>query len=91
MIMKIYIKLMPPYRIKGDPGEFLVELDVDRLNLEDLANYLTANHQDLFGYALIDDRGLLTAEFIVNGRSVSLTDFLKEDDIVTVVPYICGG
>ncbi|MDW7739747.1 MAG: hypothetical protein SCJ97_06790 [Bacillota bacterium] len=89
--MKIIVKLMPPYRKKGDQGVYPFELDVEQLNLEDLAGYLNTKHRELFGYALLDERGLLTAEFIVNSRSVSITDNLKEGDIVTVVPYICGG
>jgi molybdopterin converting factor small subunit len=91
MIMKITVKLMPPYRKKGDQGEYLIELDAERLNLEYLAGYLNDNHRDLFGFTLIDERGLLTAEFIVNGRSASLTDPLAEGDMVTIFPYICGG
>ncbi len=89
--MKIIIKLMPPYRKKGEQGEYPIDLDAERPNLEQLADYLSTNHRDLFGYSLVDDRGLLTAEFIVNGRSASLTDPVSEGDIVTVVPYICGG
>ncbi len=89
--MKITVKLMPPYRKKGELGEYPIELDAEHSSLEYLAGCLNSVHRDLFGYSLIDDRGLLTAEFIVNGRSASLTDTLIEGDVVTVVPYICGG
>jgi molybdopterin converting factor small subunit len=91
IIMNISVKLMPPYRKKGDPGEHPLTLEKDQLQLEELAGYLSANHTELFGYALIDERGLLTAEFIVNGKHVTLDYQLKDGDVVTVIPYICGG
>ncbi|MBM4236829.1 MAG: MoaD/ThiS family protein [Firmicutes bacterium] len=89
--MIITVKLMPPYRKKGDPGEHPLTLASEELNIEQLAGYLSANHRELFGYTLIDERGLLTAEFIVNGKHVALDQQLKDGDIVTVIPYICGG
>lgn len=89
--MIITVKLMPPYRKKGDPGEHPFTLSCEQLPVEELAGYLSANHRELFGYALIDERGLLTAEFIVNGKHVALDHQLKDGDIVTVIPYICGG
>lgn len=89
--MNINVKLMPPYRKKGDPGEYRIELDEDQPNLESLARYLSARHSDLFGYALIDERGLLTAEFVVNGKSAPPDQRLEQDDLVTIIPYICGG
>lgn len=89
--MIIAVKLMPPYRKKGDPGEHPLTLESEQLTMEELAGYLSANHRELFGYALIDERGLLTAEFIVNGKHVALDYHLKDGDIVTVIPYICGG
>jgi molybdopterin converting factor small subunit len=89
--MKITIKLMPPYRKKDDPGEHLLDLDYRNLDLEGLARYLSEQYKDLFGYALIDTRGLLTAEFIVNGKNAAPQTNLQEGDRVTIIPYICGG
>ncbi len=89
--MIITVKLMPPYRKKGDPKEHTLTLESKQLTMEELAGYLSANHRELFGYALIDERGLLTAEFIVNEKHVALDHHLKDGDIVTIIPYICGG
>jgi len=91
MIMIITVKLMPPYRKKGDPSDHTLTLKSEQPTVEELAGYLSANHRELFGYDLIDSRGLLTAEFIVNGKHVALGYQLKDGDIVTVIPYICGG
>jgi molybdopterin converting factor small subunit len=89
--MNIKIRLMPPYRKKNDPGEHLLNLRKEITNLEELARYLSAEQRDLFGYALIDARGVLTAEFMVNGKNAALETILNEGDLVTVIPYICGG
>ena len=90
-IMKITIKLMPPYRRKNDSGEHLIHLEQEITNLEDLAHYLSAEQGHLFGYALIDSRGMLTAEFIVNGKNATPDTIVNEGDLITVIPYICGG
>lgn len=89
--MKLSIKLMPPYHKKGDPDELLLELDSNSVDLQQLAGHLSRQWKESFGFALIDDRGLLTAEFMVNGKHASLKNILADGDKVTIIPYICGG
>ncbi|NLC10860.1 MAG: MoaD/ThiS family protein, partial [Firmicutes bacterium] len=41
---------------------------------------------------LVDEqKGYLTAEFIVNGKHAKLEQKLNSGDEITVVPYISGG
>jgi molybdopterin converting factor small subunit len=89
--MKITIKLFPPYRKKGEPDEQQLLLKQQSINLENLSLYLAQKWPDRFDYPLIDERGRLTAEFMVNGRHVSLDYVLGDKDTVSIIPYICGG
>ncbi len=89
--MKLKIKLLPPYYRKGDPDERVFHLEDESSDLQQLARHLAEEWRGNFNYPLIDDNELLTAEFMVNGRHASLDTVLKEGDLVTVVPYICGG
>ena len=90
-LMKITIKLFPPYRKKGDPEEQQLLLKQQSINLENLSLHLAKKWPDRFDYPLIDERGLLTAEFMVNGKHASIDHSLKDGDAVSIIPYICGG
>lgn len=89
--MKLTIKLLPPYSIKGEPDEHILRLKDDSIDLQQLALYLSREWKDILNYALTDDGGLFTAEFMVNGKSAPLDAVLKDNDHVTIVPYIFGG
>ncbi len=89
--MKLTIKLLPPYSKKGEPDEHILRLKDDSIDLQQLALYLSREWKDILNYALIDDSGLFTAEFMVNGKSAPLDAVLKDNDHVTIVPYIFGG
>ncbi|MEW5783983.1 MAG: hypothetical protein AB1767_02680 [Bacillota bacterium] len=85
------VKLLPPYCKPGEPGEFPLELPDDRWDLRRLAEYLDNERRNSLGFALLDSKGFLTAEFLVNGTHVPDGRVLQENDLVTVIPYICGG
>ncbi len=89
--MKITIRLFPPYRKKGEPEEHQLLLKQQSISLENLSLHLARKWSDRFDYPLIDERGLLTAEFMVNGKHVSIACNLKDGDAVSIIPYICGG
>jgi molybdopterin converting factor small subunit len=89
--MKITIKLFPPYRKKGEPDEQQLLLKHQSINLENLSLYLAQEWPDRFDYPLIDERGCLTAEFMVNGKHASLSHTVNDKDTVAIIPYICGG
>jgi len=91
MIMKLTIKLQPPYCKKGDSDERTIQLNVESIDLQELARHLARELEGTFNYSLFDDKKLLTAEFIVNGKHASPDTVIKEGDLVTVIPYICGG
>ncbi len=89
--MRITIKLLPPYSKKGEPNEYPLELEEDTVSFKQLAVYLSAEWKDRLGFPLLDEKGALTAEFIVNGNYVSLGYQLKDGDRLSIIPYICGG
>jgi len=89
--MILIIKLMPPYCKKGAPDEQKIELADQTVSLRELAVRLNRDWKDILDYPLVDRRGLLTAEFTLNGNSVSPDQLLKDGDKVTIIPYICGG
>jgi molybdopterin converting factor small subunit len=89
--MKLTIKLLPPYRKNGAPGEELLQIEDQAIDLQGLAAYLSREWKDKLGYALIDQHDLLTAEFMVNGRHAPLKTVLSDGDRVTVIPYLGGG
>lgn len=91
MIMKLTIKLQPPYCKKGYSDERIIRLNVESIDLQELARHLAREWKDTFNYALFDDKKLLTAEFIVNGKHVLPDRTVKDGDQVTIIPYICGG
>jgi len=90
-MMNLTIKLLPPYRKKGEPGEHALQLDDQQITLQQLALYLSREWKDKVAYDLIDGKNLLTAEFLVNGKHAPLETILIDGDRVTVIPYICGG
>ncbi|MGM0653125.1 MAG: MoaD/ThiS family protein [Bacillota bacterium] len=89
--MKLTIKLMPPYKKKGEQAEYPLELKAEKLDLQQLAYYLSREWKERFDFELIDSNQLLTAEFMVNGKHSDLAHVVRDGDKVTVVPYICGG
>ncbi len=91
--MQLTVKLLPPYCKPGAQGELRLELpaDRDRWDLRQLAEYLSRERADLIAYPLMDKKGILTAEFMVNGKHAPVDRLLEPDDAVTVIPYICGG
>jgi molybdopterin converting factor small subunit len=89
--MKITIKLFPPYRKKDELEEQQLVLKQQSVSLENLSLYLAKKWPDRFDYPLIDERGLLTAEFMINGKHASIDQNLKDGDTVSIIPYICGG
>ena len=89
--MKITIKLFPPYRKKGESEEQQLLLKQQSISLENLSLYLAKKWPDRFDYPLIDERGCLTAEFMVNGKHASLDHVVSDKDAVSIIPYICGG
>ncbi len=89
--MKLTIRLQPPYCKKGAVNEQILQLKAESIDLQKLARYLSREWKDTLNYVLFDDKELLTAEFIVNGKHASLDTQVKEGDQVTIVPYICGG
>ncbi len=91
--MELTVKLLPPYRKPGTQDEFHLVLptDRDRWDLQQLAEYLTRERADLIAYPLVDKKGTLTAEFMVNDKHAPVDRLLEPDDAVTVIPYICGG
>ncbi len=89
--MQITLKLLPPYRKPGETGEFPLELAEKALNLKELAQYLTREKPEILGFELVDRQGTLTAEFMVNGKPAPVNYIPTDGDVVTVIPYICGG
>jgi molybdopterin converting factor small subunit len=90
-IMQLTIRLFPPYRKMNESGEFSLDLKQHSLNLEQLAYYLDQKYKDRFDYPLIDERRVLTAEFMVNGAHQPLSFSLSDQDEVSIIPYLCGG
>lgn len=89
--MKLNVKLLPPYIKRGEKDEYSLQLDVQSIDLEQLAFYISREWQDKLAYEIIDSNKILTAEFMVNGKHASVDTVLREGDSVTVIPYICGG
>lgn len=90
MTIKLEIELLPPYREKADSGKHSLELE-EALTLRQLARHLSRQWKERLNFALIDDKKLLTAEFMVNGRHASLEQVTEDGDRITVIPYIGGG
>lgn len=89
--MKLTVKMLPPYCKPGEKGEHALELEAERVDLRLLAGYIARTWADRLGFTLVDEKGLLTAEFMVNGRPARPDTVLKDGDTVTIIPYICGG
>ena len=82
---------MPPYIKKGDQDQFSLQLDLQSIDLQQLAQYLSREWKEKLAYEIIDSNKILTAEFMVNGKHANLDTVLKDGDSVTLIPYICGG
>jgi molybdopterin converting factor small subunit len=89
--VRITLKLLPPYRKPGEKGEFPLELPVGPCDLRELAEYLTREKAEYLAFELVDRQGALTAEFMVNGKHMPVDYILSDGDVITVIPYICGG
>ncbi len=89
--MKLIIKILPPYSKKGTPDEQIVQLQVNSIDMQQLALYLSREWKDQLNYALVDDEKLANAEFLVNGKHVSPEQELKDGDQITLIPYVGGG
>ncbi len=89
--MRITLKLLPPFRKAGQTGEYPLELPGDCCDLQKLAEYLTRERPDLLAFELVDRQGTLTAEFMVNGKHAPVAYAPSDGDVITIIPYICGG
>ena len=90
--MHLKIKLLPPYRRAGEKDTSSLELEVEELTVKELVDYLSREWQEKLEYPMVDEqKGYLTAEFIVNGKHAKLEQKLNSGDEITVVPYISGG
>lgn len=89
--MRLTVKLLAPYCKPGEMGSYVLELEEDQINLQQLAEYLSRAWKDRLAFPLVDKKGFLTAEFMANGRYASLDTVLSEGDMITVIPYVCGG
>ena len=90
-MMKLEIKLLPPYTKSGRPEDHTLEMDVSSISLRDLAFFLSREWEDRLNYSLFHDEKLVSAEFAVNDRLVSLDHQVKDGDRITVLPYVGGG
>jgi molybdopterin converting factor small subunit len=91
LFMKLAIRLLPPYSKKNEKNEHFLELPAEAISLGEFAGHLSVALKDLLQYPLFDKKGLLTAEFMVNGKHQALDYQLKDGDRVSIIPYICGG
>ncbi|MBS3942698.1 MAG: MoaD/ThiS family protein [Dethiobacter sp.] len=89
--MRITLKLLPPYRKAGDAGEYSLTLPEDVVSLKELVSYLSREKADILAFELVDRQGVLTAEFLVNGKHEPVEHTLNDGDAISVIPYICGG
>lgn len=89
--MRITVKLLPPFRKPGETGEYPLELTDEYGDLRGLAEYLTRERAELLAFDLVDRQGTLTAEFMVNGKHAPVGYIPSDGDVITVIPYICGG
>ena len=89
--MKLNVKLLPPYVKRGEQDEYTLQLDVQSIDLQQLAYYMAREWKDKLSYEILDKNKILTAEFMVNGKHVSVETVLQDGDSITVIPYICGG
>jgi molybdopterin converting factor small subunit len=89
--VRLAIKLLPPYKQPGEQGDYSLELSGEALNLQQLAAHLSRAWRERLAFALVDDKGLLTCEFMVNGRHTPPDTPLADGDTITLIPYICGG
>jgi molybdopterin converting factor small subunit len=91
MPVQITLKLLPPYRKAGETGEFPLKLPGQSCDLRELARYLTREKPEILAFELVDRQGALTAEFMANGKHAPLDYIPADGDVITVIPYICGG
>jgi molybdopterin converting factor small subunit len=89
--LRLTIKLLPPYRKPGETGEYDLELAGGPLSLQQLAEHLSQAWRERLAFAPVDDKGLLTCEFMVNGRHAPPETAPADGDTVTLIPYLCGG
>jgi molybdopterin converting factor small subunit len=89
--VQITVKLLPPFRKPGETGEFSLELPGECSGLRKLAEYITRERPDFLAFELVDRQGTLSAEFMVNGKHASVEYNPSDGDVITVIPYICGG
>lgn len=89
--MQITVKLLPPFSKTGETGEFPLELPGECFGLRALAEHLTRERPELLAFELVDRQGALTAEFMVNGKHASVKYAPSDGDVITIIPYICGG
>lgn len=90
-MMKLSIKLLPPYTKSGRSEDYNFELEARSIKLQDLAHRLSREWNDRLNYSLLDDGKLVNAEFAVNDRLVSLEHEVQDGDQITILPYVGGG
>jgi len=90
-MMKLYLKLFPPYTNSGRPEDHELELEAESIKLQDLAFYLSREWEDKLNYSLINDEKLVNAEFAVNDKLVSLDHQVSDGDRIAILPYVGGG
>ncbi len=87
----ITINLAPPFKKDKETSNFTVELPEDNMTLKDLALHINNTCSSSLQVNLLDEKGLLSASFMVNGKHAPPKQVVNEGDVIVIYKRIGGG
>ena len=87
----ITINLAPPFKKSKETFNFTMELPRDNMTLKDLALYINKTFYNSLQVNLLDDKGFLSASFMVNGKYAPPKQVVNKGDVVVIYKRIGGG
>ncbi len=87
----ITINLAPPYKIDKKTSNFTMQLPRENMALKDLALYINNTYSSSLQVNLLDDKGFLSASFMINGTYALPKQIVKKGDAIVIYKRIGGG
>ena len=87
----ITINLAPPFKKDKETSSFPIQLPRENMTLKNLALHINETYASSLKVTLLDEKGFLSASFMVNGKYAQPKQIVKKGDAIIIYKRIGGG